>query len=73
MMTKRPDSVAMTSCDPSARNLPSLREFSRRFKRKYGRVMTQDERRFFHLVADLIDNPPPPSAGQRNPKLADEL
>ena len=39
--------------------LPNLREFSRQFKRKYGRVMTQQERQFFHLVADIIENPPP--------------
>jgi hypothetical protein len=52
------DSFASSPSDPSSRNLPTLREFSRRFKRKYGRTMTQEERRFFHLMADLVDNPP---------------
>jgi hypothetical protein len=65
---KRLDLIAAVSCSSSSRDLPSLREFSRRFRRKYGRRMTQDERRFFHLVADLIENPPP-GPPQRDPKL----
>jgi hypothetical protein len=33
--------------------------------------MTQEERRFFHLVADLVDNPPVPDPAKRNPKISD--
>jgi hypothetical protein len=37
---------------------PDLPTFARQFKQKYGREMTRDEKRFYELTKNLLDNPP---------------
>ncbi len=37
---------------------PDLKTFKRQFRLKYGREMTADEERFYHLTKNLLDNPP---------------
>ena len=37
---------------------PELDTFARQFRQKYGREMTAEERKFYRLTKDLLDNPP---------------
>jgi hypothetical protein len=43
---------------PNRPSLPTLPDFERQFKEKYGRHMTPDEQRFFKLTENLLENPP---------------
>jgi hypothetical protein len=47
--------------------LPDLSEFDERFRRKYGRYLTAEERKFFLLAEHLLKHPPEPCAPK--PKL----
>lgn len=37
------------------RKLPPLDEFEQKFRQAFGRDMTPEERRFFQLTADLVE------------------
>ena len=37
---------------------PDVETFARQFRMKYGREMTSEERRFYNLAKDLLENPP---------------
>jgi hypothetical protein len=37
---------------------PDPDTFARQFRQKYGREMTDAERRFYELTKDLLDHPP---------------
>jgi hypothetical protein len=37
---------------------PDLETFARQFRLKYGREMTKEERHFYELTKNLLDNPP---------------
>jgi len=37
---------------------PDAETFARQFRRKYGREMSDAERRFYELTKDLLDHPP---------------
>lgn len=38
-------------------SLPELEKFARQFEMKYGRKMTEDERRWFKATEELLKNP----------------
>ena len=37
---------------------PDLEKFAQQFRMKYGREMTPEERHFYQLTKNLLDNPP---------------
>lgn len=43
---------------------PDPETFARQFRQKYGRDMTPEERRFYALAKNLLDNPPEEEGGE---------
>ncbi len=42
---------------------PDIETFARQFKAKYGLEMTTEERKFYQLTKNLLDNPPEDADG----------
>ena len=55
----------MVEKHPDRPSLPTLRDFEWQFEQKYGRKMTSDERKFFELTEDLLENPPEEEDGEK--------
>ena len=47
-------------------SLPDLEKFAQQFRMKYGREMTDDERRWFKATEELLKHPPEQQSAAAN-------